>query len=329
MLELAHPWLLAMLPLPIIMQLLPPYRESRESVKVPFFNKLASLSEIEPTRGSLILRRNRLQHVLIVFMWVCLIAGASKPEWVSAPLEQQKTGRDLMLAVDLSGSMATQDFALPNKETLNRLQAVKSVLRELASERPSDRLGLIVFGSSPYLQSPFTEDHTIWSSLLEETEIGMAGQSTMFGDAIGLAIKLFRESDSDNRVLIILTDGNDTGSVVPPIEAAKVAAENNVRIYIIAIGDPATIGEDALDLQTITTVAQTTGGAHFQALNQRELNTAYATIAELEPNIYETISYQTRQSLHWLPPALGLFLFTLYHLAAAWRFSTANNQRVA
>lgn len=332
MLELTYPWALLIVFLPILMRILPAYRESRESVKVPFFGKIAELSDVEPSRGSLILRRDRAQRFLVGLMWIALVIGASKPVWVSAPVEQKKSGRDLMLAVDLSGSMAKEDFALAISEedntgkTINRLEAVKIVLRELASDRPSDRLGLIVFGSNPYLQTPFTEDHKIWASLLEETEIGMAGQSTVFGDAIGLAIKLFRENDSDNRVLIILTDGNDTGSLVPPREAAKIAAENDIRIYIIAIGDPASVGEDALDLETIERVTEITNGTHFQALNQAELSAAYATIAQLEPNLYETISYQTRQSLHWIPPAFALLLISSYHLIGAWRFRTLTKQ---
>lgn len=215
MYELAYPWALSLLALPLLMPLLPAYKESRNSVRVPFFDKLVELSEQRPHSGAIILRRDRFQYFLVGFMWVCLVLAAAKPEWVGAPIEQQKSGRDLMIAVDLSGSMGTQDFVLPDGETVDRLQAVKQVLAELANQRAGDRLGLIVFGSASYLQAPFTTDHVVWSKLLAETEIGMAGQSTVFGDAIGLAIKLFRDSTSDNRVLIILTDGNDTGSIVP------------------------------------------------------------------------------------------------------------------
>jgi Ca-activated chloride channel family protein len=147
-----------------------------------------------------------------------------------------------------------------------------------------------VFGSAAYLQTPFTDDHQVWSQLLAETEIGMAGQSTVFGDAIGLAIKLFQESDSDsnNRVLIMLTDGNDTGSTVPPVDAAKVAAANGIRIYTIAIGDPASVGEEALDMDAIARVS-------------------------------ESISFRPRQSLHWLPIGIALLLYTVYHGLGTWR----------
>jgi len=319
MLELAYPWALCLLALPLLMSLIPPYKESRDSVRVPFFDKLVDLSEQRPNGGAIILRRDRLQYFLVGFMWVCLVLAAAKPEWVGAPIEQQKSGRDLMIAVDLSTSMETQDFVLPDGETVDRLQAVKQVLAELANQRAADRLGLIVFGSASYLQAPFTNDHQVWSKLLAETEIGMAGQSTVFGDAIGLAITLFKENTSDNRVLIILTDGNDTGSIVPPIDAAKVAAAYNIRIYTIAIGDPSSVGEEALDIDTIERVAEITGGQSFEALDQQALKRAYHTIALLEPELYETISFRPRQSLHWLPLSVALIFYTLYHGYKTWR----------
>ena len=252
-------------------------------------------------------------------MWLCLVVAASKPQWLGPPIEQQKSGRDLMLAVDLSGSMAARDFTLPEGAAIDRLQAVKRVLQELVGQRTSDRLGLIVFGNAAYLQSPFTDDHLVWMQLLAETEIGMAGQSTVFGDAIGLAIKLFRESESDQRVLIILTDGNDTGSTVPPVEAARVAATYGIHIYTIAIGDPTTVGEEALDIVTLERVAEFTRGRSFQALDQRQLQQAYRTIDELEPAVYETISFRPRRDLHWVPVALALLLYTAYHAPATWR----------
>ena len=313
MIELAYPWALLLLPLPLLMRLLPAYKESRDSVKVPFFEKLVELSKQRPEQGARILQRDRLQKILVTTTWLCLVLAASKPQWIGPPIEQQKSGRDLMVAVDLSGSMEARDFTVPGGDSIDRLQAVKLVLEDLAARRSSDRLGLIVFGAAAYLQTPFTDDHKVWLQLLGETEIGMAGPSTVFGDAIGLAIKLFSESESDNRVLIMLTDGNDTGSTVPPVDAAKVAAASNIRIYTIAIGDPATVGEDALDLETIARVSEITGGRTFQALDREEMRQAYLTIGELEPELYESISFRPRQSLHWAPLMLITLLYMLYH----------------
>jgi len=319
MFELVHPWALALLALPLVMRLLPAYKESRDSVRVPFFDKLVELSEQRPETGAMILRRDRVQYFLVGFTWLCLVLAAAKPQWIGPPIEQEKSGRDLMIAVDLSGSMETRDFTLPNGDTLGRLEAVKRGLNAMANRRSTDRLGLIVFGSAAYLQSPFTDDHAVWAQLVAETEIGMAGQSTVFGDAIGLAIKLFKESDSDNRVLIMLTDGNDTGSTVPPVDAAKVAATLDIRIYTIAIGDPTTIGEEALDVDTIERVSEVTGGQHFEVLDRDQLRLAQQAITELEPELYETISFRPRQSLHWVPVGVALCLYLLYHLLGAWR----------
>jgi Ca-activated chloride channel family protein len=319
MFELAYPWALTLLALPLVMRLLPAYKESRDSVKVPFFDKLVELSEQRPKSGATILRRDRAQLFLVGFMWLCLVLAAAKPQWIGPPIEQQKSGRDLMIAMDLSGSMETRDFTLPNGETLGRLEVVKRGLENLAKQRNTDRLGLIVFGSAAYLQSPFTDDHTVWAQLVAETEIGMAGQSTVFGDAIGLAIKLFKDSDSKNRVLIVLTDGNDTGSTVPPVDAAKVAATYDIRIYTIAIGDPTSIGEEALDIDTIERVSAVTGGQDFQVLDREELAAAYRAIAELEPELYETISFRPRQSLHWVPVGVAVCLYLLYHSLGLWR----------
>jgi Ca-activated chloride channel family protein len=319
MFELEHPWALALLLLPLVMLLLPAYKESRDSVKVPFFDKLVDLSEQRPETGAMVMQRNLAQRFLVPLMWVALVTAAAKPQWIGPPIEQQKSGRDLMVAVDLSGSMQARDFTLPDGGAVDRLEAVKYVLADLASQRVSDRLGLVVFGSAAYLQTPFTDDHLVWTQLLQETEIGMAGQSTVFGDAIGLAIKLFLESESDNRVLIVLTDGNDTGSVVPPVDAAKVAAAHDIRIYTIAIGDPATVGEEALDLKTIERVSEVSGGQTFQALDQEQLRQSYEAIAALEPELYETLSFRPRQSLHFAPIAAATMLFMFFHALRAWR----------
>ena len=317
MLELAYPLWLLLLPVPVLLRLLPAFRHSRDSVKVPFFSKLLELSEEAPKTGAVVLTRSRLQVFLVGFTWLCLVIAAAKPEWVGKPVEQTKSARDLMIAVDLSGSMQATDFTRPGGEQIDRLQAVKLVLQELSRQREHDRLGLIVFGSAPFLQAPFTEDHSTWLQLLQETEIGMAGQSTVFGDAIGLAIHLFEESATENRVLIMLTDGNDTGSKVPPVEAAKVAASYGIRIYTIAIGDPASVGEEALDLDTLQRVAEHTGGANYQALDNEQLAAAYSSIAELEPELYETTSFRPRYSIHYVPLATAMVLYMIYHVLAA------------
>ena len=315
--ELANPLWLLLLPLPLLLRRLPAFKHRRDSVKVPFFQRLVELSEESPQTGAVVLVRSTLQKVMVIFTWLCLVLAAARPEWVGDPIEQTRSARDLMVAVDLSGSMQATDFSTPDARQIDRLEAVKLVLAELSRQRRGDRLGLIVFGSAPYLQAPFTEDHDTWRTLLQETEIGMAGQSTVFGDAIGLAIHLFDKSDTENRVLIMLTDGNDTGSRVPPVEAAKVAQTRDIRIYTVAVGDPTSVGEEELDIATLQRVAELTGGAYFQAMDREELERAYAEIGRLEPEQYESTSFRPRYSLHHIPVALVMLYYGIYHLASA------------
>lgn len=182
-----------------------------------------------------------------------------------------------------------------------------------ASEK--DRLGLIIFGSGPYLQMPFSEDHQTWLTLLNELQIGMAGPSTVIGDAVGLAIKHFEESETENRVLIILTDGNDSGSKVPPVDAAKIAKAYGVKIYTIAIGDPQTVGEQKLDTDTLARMAEITGGGFYQALDTQQLSQAYQAIAQLEKQEYSSVSFRPKQSLHHLLIGVILVMVSLHWLS--------------
>jgi len=315
-LEWVHPWAFVLLPLPILMRLLPDYRERRDAVRVPFFQRLLDASETRPQRGAMLLIRRRGQTVLIALMWLSLVVAAAKPQWLGTPIEQQKAGRDLMIAVDLSGSMETKDFKLPDGTAVDRLVAVKHVLKQLANERAGDRLGLIVFGNNAYLQSPFTEDHIAWLVLLDETRIRMAGPSTALGDAVGLAIKLFKDAETEHRVLLLLTDGNDTGSLVPPVDAARVAAAEGIRIYPIAVGDPTAVGEEAIDLETLSRMAEVTGGRAFEALSSEDLAAVFELLDTLEPNIFDSVSFRPRTDVHWVPLGAIIFLYILLRLVA-------------
>ena len=180
-----------------------------------------------------------------------------------------EAGTNVVFALDLSGSMDQKDFELGNRR-VDRLTATKAVASDFISRREGDRIGLILFGERAYLQVPLTLDRETVRILLLEAFIGLAGEKTAIGDAITLAVKRIhdQEADASEQVLILLTDGNDTGSKVPPIDAAKVAREYGITIYTIAIGDPATVGEEALDMETIGRVAEITGGQVFQALDQ-------------------------------------------------------------
>lgn len=302
MLEFTAPWAFVLLALPFLVRwLTPPHRESQDSLQVPYFERLVELSGETPQQGASILRRRRIQALAAMLGWLLLVLALARPEWVGAPVKLEKSARDLMLALDLSGSMAARDFVDESGSQSDRLSAAKQVLEEFAAGRDGDRLGLIVFGNAAYLQAPFTDDQRTWLTLLKESEVAMAGQSTALGDAIGLAISLFQESQTENRVLIVLTDGNDTGSRVPPADAALIAAANEVTVYTVAVGDPSTVGEEALDLEVLDTIANATGGRSFQALDRASLREAYGLIDELEPALFDSLSYRPRTTLFHVP----------------------------
>ncbi len=328
MLEFVYPWMFVLLPVPVfIYWLVPAYKQTKDSIQVPFFGKLVDITGEKPSEGAVQLHRLKFQSIMLVIAWILIVVAMAKPEWLGEPITRTKSARDLMVAVDLSGSMEHKDFTTSDGETINRLQAVKLVLHDFVEQRQHDRLGLIVFGDAAYLQAPFTEDHATWLTLLEETEIAMAGMSTLFGDAIGLAIKLFQQSETDNRVLIVLTDGNDTGSFVPPVEAAKVAEANDVTIYTIAIGDPETIGEEALDLDTLQRVAEITSGAYYQALDRKQLQDISNQILKIEPEQFETLSFSPRYPVHHYPLA---FVVSIYLLFYCWMTAKSiRNRRLA
>lgn len=306
MIELTYPWLLTLIVLPLLVYwLFPTYKEQKDSIQVPYFERLASISGEKPKQGAVQLNRRVLQRILLFIGWVALIVAIAKPEWVSEPVEQKKSAREVMFALDLSGSMSEEDFTDEQGNKVNRLIAAKKVLKEFAERRKHDRLGLILFADAPYLQAPFTEDIGTWQQLLEQTKLGYAGYLTSFGDAIGLAVNIFKQDSKKQRVLILLTDGEDTASKMPPIKAAEIAARHNIKIYTIAVGDPTSDGEYKMDIPTLEKVASITGGRNFQALNKEELSQAYDAIDELEQELYETISYRPRTSLHhW---AFGIY----------------------
>ena len=335
MIEFVYPWAFVLIFLPILVTLFAPaYKERKSSIRVPYFARLVDVTGEKPQSGAVLLSRNNLQRLLVAFSWLCIVTAIAKPEMIGAPINQEKSARDLMIAVDLSGSMSVEDFTLPETkdetEKVNRLVAVKHVLNTFVKGREHDRLGLILFGDAPYLQAPFTDDIATWQELLNESDIGMAGQSTAFGDAIGLAISVFEQSDTQNRVLIVLTDGNDTASKVPPVEAAKVAAAHDIKIYTIAIGDPSAVGEEKVDLEVLKEMAELTQGKSFQALNSNELLTVYTEIDKLEPQQFDSLSFRPRVSIHHYPIALfvSIYLLALFIVNIRIRLQLAKQQRV-
>jgi Ca-activated chloride channel family protein len=316
MLEFAWPWAFAILPLPLAAWwLLPPYRERRASVQIPFFARMAEATGQTPQPGAVILRRLPLQMIAAAVMWLLIVGALARPQWVGDPITHDISARDMMLAIDISGSMSQPDFKTPDQRTLQRLDGVKQVVDAFIARRKGDRIGLILFGTKAYVQAPFTQDLTTIQMLLGQTAVAMAGEQTAIGDAIGLAIKAFEASKAQQRMLILLTDGNDTASRVPPAHAAEIAQQRGLTIYTIGVGDPQASGENRVDLQVLRDVASTTGGQFFRAENGEQLQAIYADIDRLAPVKLQTETWRPKLPLFQWPlgaaVVLGLVLWAL------------------
>ena len=324
MLTLVHPWLFLLLPLPwLVAKTLPAYRQSRTALQVPFMGRLSQLTGQQPGPGAVEVRPGLGHRLVSVIVWLMLIMALVRPQWLEEPLVKEMPMRDMLLAVDLSGSMETEDFTDPQGRQVDRLTAVKQVLDDFLSRRTDDRIGLIVFGSAPFLQAPFTDDIKVLRTLLDEVELRMAGPKTALGDAMGLAMTLFERSEMQERVLIALTDGNDTGSLVPPDRAAAIARDQGVVVHTIGVGDPEQAGEEQLDEATLRKVAEITGGHYYFAADRAGLEQIYAELDKLTPREVETISHRPQRELfHW-PLGAAILLAFLYQwsqlLLAWWR----------
>ena len=316
--QLDYPWLLLLLPLPWLgYRYLPDYREARSAVRVPFFGAMSRAVGQAPSETGT--HGNRWQLLLNLLVWTLVLVAAARPVFVEKPIERQQPVRDLMLAIDISQSMETTDFTNATGQKIDRLAAVKEVVHGFIDKRKDDRLGLIVFGSGAYPQAPLTLDHASLSLLLDDTGIGMAGPNTAIGDAIGLSLKLLDQAHEQEKVLILLTDGNDTSSAITPDHAASMAAAKGVVIHTIGIGDPTAEGEAKVNLQGLQHIAEATGGRFFRAEDRNALDQVYGTLDKLTPHQVHTLSHQPKKELFWWPLAAAIAVLALYHLGALLR----------
>jgi Ca-activated chloride channel homolog len=294
------PWLFLLLPLPYAVQRwLRPYDASDDVLRVPFFPRLTRMlgaAERERERA-----RSWLRLAGLCLLWLLVLAALAGPHELGARVTRTRSARDLLLAVDLSGSMAGTDLSPAGGPIRTRLDAVKKVVADFIRSRAGDRLGLVVFGDAPFLQVPFTTDTRVVEQLLAETEVGMAGPRTALGDAVGLSLRVLEKSRAKSRVVIVLTDGNDTGSQVAPLRAARIAQERGVRLYVIGVGDPKVAGEESLNEEVLRGMASLTGGLYLHAQDQSELSAAYAELAKLEPIRTSQDSYQPKRSVAYVP----------------------------
>ena len=313
MFEFAWPWIFALLPLPWLMRILLPAADSGEpALKVSFLGDLEQLAR-RRARANLPTWRQQAPFILL---WLLLLTAAARPQWLGEPLPIAASGRDLLVAVDVSGSMDFPDMQWQGQD-VSRLTLVKRLFSDFIEQRRGDRVGLILFGSQAYLQAPLTFDRHTVRTWLDEAVIGIAGKNTAVGDAIGLAVKRLRLRPADSRVLILITDGANTAGQIDPLTAARLAADAQVKIYTIGIGaDPdagvlgmlgLTPGLD-LDEPSLKAIASSTGGQYFRARDAEELQAIREALDQLEPVAQQPTQARPAQALYCWPLALALLL---------------------
>jgi len=315
MLQIEWPLVLLLIPLPFVVYYgLPAKKTARESALwVPFIEDF----KLSQQPGQWRIRLPWLKW-LSLLAWCLAVFAASRPQWIGEAVNINISGRDLMMAVDLSDSMRTADFEI-NGQTVDRLSAAKSVATEFIENRRGDRLGLILFGSKAYLQAPLTFDTKTINQLLLESAIGLAGERTAIGDAIGLTLKRLEDSPQASQVLILMTDGANTAGEVTPIKAAQLAAQRGLKIYTIGIGADemevrtlfgtrTTNPSAQLDEKALRGIAELTGGRYFRARDIEELAEIYVLLDELEPLDKEQQSFRPVNALFYWPLAIALLI---------------------
>lgn len=314
----AWPWLWLLLPLPVLMRWWPLRDSQAPALRVPYDPARLQLQASSSSAGAW------FAGVLLWLAWLCLCAAAARPQQLGEPVEPPREGRQMMLAVDLSGSMSEADMQLGGR-VVDRLTAAKAVLADFLDRREGDRIGLVVFGQQAYALTPLTADRATVREQLRDSVVGLAGRETALGDAIGLAVKRLREQPEGQRVLIVLTDGVNTAGVLEPLKAAELAKAEGVRVYTVAFGGTGGMslfgvqlagGDDQVDEATLTQVASETGGRFFRARDTDELAGIYAELDRLEPIKSAGPAMRPRIERYPWPLACALVLGVL---GLAWR----------
>lgn len=320
MLNLLWPWALVLLPLPFIYRRLrAPADINIRALRAPILASAAQGAELSINASNW---RKNLVLLLLTLSWVAAVLALARPVWIGEPVAVPTNGRDILLAVDISGSMEREDMQLRGRD-VNRLVAVKAVVSDFVIKREGDRLGLVLFGEKAYLQTPLTFDRKTMETLLNEAQIGFAGNNgTAIGDAIGLAVKRLQDRPENHRVVILLTDGANNAGELEPLKAADLARRAKVKIYTIGIGADVqetwglfgkrvTNPSADLDEATLTGIAEATGGLFFRARNPQELAAIYAELNRLEPIEQEAETIRPVASLFYWPLAVAFMLSLL------------------
>lgn len=326
MLQFDWPAVFWLLPLPLVIYWFFPKAERDDAaLRVPFYRDLESLSGRSGSSSG----RSKGLLLSLSLLWLSALSAAAGPQWIGEAIRLPASGRDLLLAVDLSGSMETADMVL-NGRQVNRFTVIKQVVGEFVERREHDRLGLVLFGTQAYLQAPLTFDRKTVNTLLQEARLGFAGEKTAIGDAIGLATKRLLDRPDGDRVVILLTDGANTAGAIEPVQAAELASQAGVKIYTVGIGADEMIVPGAfggsfgarrvnpsvdLDEQTLTAIAHKTGGLYFRARDVEELENIYAELDLLEQVEQEAESFRPTVALFYWPLGLAFLLSGLIGLS--------------
>ena len=314
----AWPWLWLLLPLPVLMRWWPLRDENAQALRVPYDPARLQLQSAKGRGGAW------LSAMLLWLAWVFLCAAAARPQQLGEPVEPPREARQMMLAVDLSGSMEEPDMQLGGR-IVDRLTAAKAVLADFLDRREGDRIGLVVFGQRAYALTPLTADRATVREQLRDSVVGLAGRETALGDAIALSVKRLREQPEGQRVVIMLTDGLNTAGLLEPLKAAELAKAEGVRVYTVAFGGTGQAslfgvqlpgGEDPVDEETLSKIASETGGRFFRARDTDELAGIYAELDRLEPVQSAGPAVRPRIECYGWPLAVALLLGVL---GLAWR----------
>lgn len=325
MFEMHWPWLLLLAPLPLVMAFIPAKKRIEAALRVPFYQHASQLEQ----HSKLSINKRPAKLLALWLIWICCLFAATNPQWVGEPTSMPSSGRDLLMAVDISGSMEQTDMAIAGRR-VTRLMAVKKVIGDFVVRRNSDRMGLILFGAQAYLQAPLTYDRKTVNQLLQEAQIGFAGRETAIGDAIGLAVKRLRDRPDASRVLVLLTDGANTAGQLSPDKATELAQQAKIKIYTIAFGAesmevPGIFGSRTvnpsrdLDEPTMVNIAEKTGGKYFRARNLEELDNIHRELDRLEPIEMETETFRPVQTLFYWPLAIAFLLSLLLACLHIWQ----------
>lgn len=318
------PWLLLLLPLPVLIRrwLRPTNIDQQAALYFPPLDALLIARGNQTTVST----THEKAPLWMWLIWCLLVLAAARPQWQGEPLGIPTSGRDLLLLVDISGSMETPDMKI-NGEPAQRVDVVKQVVGDFVRKRSGDRVGLVLFGTRAYLQTPLTFDRNTLAKQLEETQIGFAGEKTSIGDAIALSVKRLQDRSQQSRVIILLTDGANTAGSISPLQGAELAATFGIKVYTVGIGADVMeqrgvfgmrqlINPSAdLDENTLTAIAQKTGGGYFRARNTEQLQEIYKILDKLEPSAGD--EEKLRPVTEWFYMPLG-FALSLSMMMAGW-----------